>query len=294
MKYLYYPGCSQKSSAIPYDKSLLAICSRLGIELVELDNWNCCGATIAISINKLLSSFLAARNLALAKPSNLPLVTPCPSCYISLKRIIQIIKENDLLSGKINELLATENLTINTDIDIYNTLEFLVNVVGLDNIREKVINHLTGIKIAPYYGCQIVSPYVSGDNNSDPQNLEKLINALGAQPVEFHFRTQCCGGSLMFTRKEQANKLSRMILQSIQNKEADFIVTPCGLCQLNLTMVQEMSRSYLAKRTSIPVLNIAQLIGLAFDLHPKKIFVNKKQILSKREMESEAIQKQKF
>ena len=156
MRYIYYPGCSQKSSAISYERSFLAACNVLGIELTELEDWNCCGTTIAISVNKTVSSFLAARNLGLANQYKLPVVTPCPSCYVSLKRMLKECKENETQFNQVNELLAEEHLAFSTDAEVYHALEFLVSVIGLDTIANKVCNPLKGFRIAPYYGCQLV------------------------------------------------------------------------------------------------------------------------------------------
>ena len=282
MRYLYYPGCSQKSSAISYERSFLAVCDELGIELIELEDWNCCGTTIAISVNKMLSLFLGARNLGLANQYELPVVTPCPSCYISLRRILKECKENKIYFQQLNELLAKEHLAFSTDIEVFHSLEFLVRVVGLDTIWSKVRNPLRGYKIAPYYGCQLVCPYVNGSKSNDPQDLEKLIEVLGAQPVEFPFRTHCCGGSLMFTLKEQAEKLSCMILRSIQRTDADLIVTPCGLCQINLEIAQKRIWKETPGQRSLPIFNIGQLMGLALNLDPRRIYTDKKKILAKR------------
>jgi heterodisulfide reductase subunit B len=282
MRYLYYPGCSQKSSAISYERSFLAVCEKLGIELTELEDWNCCGTTIAISVNKMLSAFLGARNLGLANQSKLPLVTPCPSCYVSLKRILKESKADNILFDRINELLAEEQLTFSTDAEVFHSLEFLVSVIGLDTIANKVSNPLKGFKIAPYYGCQLVSPYANGGEARDPQDLEKLIEVLGAHPVSFPFRTLCCGGSLMFTLKEQAENLSCMILRSIQRTDANLIVTPCGLCQLNLEIARKKLWGKTSDHRSLHIINIGQLVGLALDLGPQKTYMNEKKILAMR------------
>lgn len=273
MRFIYYPGCSQKSSAISYEKSFLAVCHVLGIELTELEDWNCCGTTIAISVNKTVSSFLAARNLGLAHQYKLPVVTPCPSCYVSMRRTLKECKENKAQFNQISELLAEEQLAFSTDAEVYHALEFLVSVIGLDTIANKVCNPLKGFRIAPYYGCQLVSPYANGSISHDPRQLEQLIEVLGAHPVNFPFRTLCCGGSLMFTLKEQAKKLSSMILGSIQKTDANLIVTPCGLCQLNLEM---------ALKRSLPIINIGQMLGLALGLDPRSLYMNKLRIPEKQ------------
>jgi heterodisulfide reductase subunit B2 len=267
MKILYYPGCSQKASSISYEKSFLAIAKKLGVEIVELDDWNCCGTTVTISVNEILSLTLSARNLALAEKHNLPVVAPCPSCYISLNKVNKVFKENPKLAAKVNEALSEGGLHYNGKAEVYNILDFLANKIGPDAIKECVVNPLNDIKVAPYYGCQLVTPYSSGDNNDNPQNLERIITALGGKPVDFTHRTVCCGGSLAFTKKEQSEVMGTSILKSIVQAGADVITTPCGLCQINLDGAKGVSGKYIGRKVSLPVLNITQLIGVAFGLN---------------------------
>lgn len=281
MKCIYYPGCSQKASSISYEKSFLAIAKTLGIEIIELEDWNCCGTTVAISLNKILSLTLSARNLALAEPLNLPVVAPCPSCYISLSKVNKLFKENDSVTQKVNEALKEGNLNYKGKVKVYNILDFLINEVGIEKIRQKVTHPLTGIKIAPYYGCQIVNPYATGDNNDNPQNLEKIIEALGAVPVDYPTKTVCCGGSLMFTKKQHAEKMSTDILKTIADAKADLITTPCGLCQVNLDFAKGVSNKYIGEKISLPVLTITQLIGVAFGISQSELMINVKKITEK-------------
>lgn len=272
-KCLYYPGCSQKGTSLSYEKSFLALCPLLDIDITELDDWNCCGTTAAISLNKLLSTSLTARNLALAESLNLPVVTPCPGCYLSFKRVNNIFQENRPYAQKINDVLSEEDLNYCGKVKVYHLLEFLIEEIGLEKIKEKVRVSLQGLKIAPYYGCQISRPYASGDDPYYPQNMDKLIEALGAKVVDFSCRTQCCGGALMITQEKIAVEMSRKILDSINKTNADLIVTPCGLCQFNLQSAQQ-------KNQRTPVLNLTQLLGTAFDLNKKDILFDKKPFIS--------------
>jgi heterodisulfide reductase subunit B len=212
----------------------------------------------------------------------LPLVTPCPSCQIALKRVRKACSENEILYRQIQRLLEEEGLRLPEKLEVYHSLDFLVRVVGPDTIARRIRNPLTGFKIAPYYGCQLAGPLANGNNGKDLQDLERLIEIIGAEPLEFPFRTQCCGGSLMFTFDRQAKKLSRIILDSTRRAGADLIATPCGLCQLNLEIAQKTSLIWNAKINSLPVINISQLLGLAFDLDDEEIFLNKKKILAKQ------------
>ena len=274
IKCLYYPGCSQKGTSISYEKSFLALCPLLGIETTELADWNCCGTTAAISLNKLLSTVLTARNLALAESMNLPLVTPCPGCYLSFKRVNNIFQDDISYARKVNGVLSEEDLNYLGKVKVYHLLEFVIKEIGLERIKEKVRVPLQGLKIAPYYGCQISRPYASGDDLYNPQNMDRLIEALGAEAVDFPSRTQCCGGALMITQKKAALAMSRKILDNIKKTDADLIVTPCGLCQFNLQTAQQRGKK-------IPVLNITQLLGIAFDLNKKDIQFDKNPLIAK-------------
>jgi heterodisulfide reductase subunit B len=282
MKCLYYPGCSQKASSIAYEKSFLAIAKKLGVEVVELEDWNCCGTTVTISVNEVLSLTLSARNLALAEKHNLPVVAPCPSCYISLKKVNKVFKENPAMAAKVNEALAEGGLHYNGKAEIYNVLDFLVHKVGTDAIRECTVRSMAGYKIAPYYGCQLVTPYSTGDDNDNPQNMEKIITAIGGEAVDFTHRTTCCGGSLMITRKPQAELMSNAILKSIARAGADMITTPCGLCQINLETAEGASSKYNGRKIDLPVLTITQLIGVALGLENSKIMFNDNKIKKAR------------
>jgi len=289
MKYIYYPGCSQKASSVSYEKSFLAISKILGVEIIELDDWNCCGTTVSVSLNEILSLTLSARNLAIAEPHKLPVIAPCPSCYITLNKVNKHFKDNTRFVGKINESLEKGALHYNGKSEVLNILDFLVNKVGIDNIKDKVKNPLSGLKIAPYYGCQLVNPYATGDNNSNPQNLEKIITALGATAVDFPHKTTCCGGSLMFTKRSQAEEMCSNILQSIDKANADLIVTPCGLCQINLDTAKKVSKHYIDQKVSLAVVNVTQLIGIAFGLKNQELGVPKNIIKTKQTVTSDII-----
>ena len=272
-KYLYYPGCSQKASSRPYEKAFLAVCSKLGVELEEIDDWNCCGATMAVSCNKLLSLCLPARNLARAEALDLPVVTPCPSCWLSFKRVNKVFQDDRPLAEQVQGALSEANATYQGTAVVRHALDFFLNEVGLEAIRQKVSAPLKGVKIAPYYGCQIVRPYGEGADAQNPQGLERIIHALGGESVDFPHRTSCCGSSLMATSKAIADGLCLRILDSIVKAGADVTVTPCGLCQVNLELAQRSSRSVLKRPMSMGVLNLAQLVGLALGLTPSDLGV---------------------
>ncbi|UCF77796.1 MAG: CoB--CoM heterodisulfide reductase iron-sulfur subunit B family protein [Candidatus Eiseniibacteriota bacterium] len=275
MKCLYYPGCSQKGTSRSYEESLFAISSKLGVSLHELEDWNCCGTTSVVAVNKVLSLALAARNLALAEPEGLPLVTPCPSCWLSLTRANRVIKEGGPLAEKVRVALAAGGLSYNGGTVIRHLMEFMVNEIGLERIGQCVSTHLTGLRVAPYYGCQVVRPYAGEDDPYDPQNLEKLIDATGALPVSFELKTACCGGAMMATRKDIGRQMSDKILQGARTVEADLVVTPCPLCQLNLELAEYKNGRWPWEEAELPVLNLTQFLGLAMDVSPEKLALSR-------------------
>ncbi len=265
MRYLYFPGCSLKGTSRSYEEALLAVFSKLGVELEELDDWNCCGATAIIAVSDTLSLALAARNLALAELTGLTMITPCPSCWLSLTKANRACKKEGLRAADVSEALASGNITYNGTTKVRHILEFLVNEVGAQEINKAVTAPLTGLRVAPYYGCQIVRPYAEGDESSDPQNLEQLIRAVGAEVAPFELKAACCSGALMATRPAIGKKMSAQILRSIGLAEADVVVTACPLCQLNLELAQDGSNASSA-HSPLPILTIPQLMGVAMQI----------------------------
>jgi len=270
MKYLYYPGCSSKGTSRAYEEALLSVCRKLGVELEEIEDWNCCGATSVVAVNKVLAFTLSARNLALAEPKGKEMMTPCPSCWLMLTKVNMAFHEGVALADKVRQALAAGGLNYGGTVNVHHLLDFLVNVVGLDKVKKAATDSLKGHRIAPYYGCQIVRPYAESDDTYNPQNMEKLIEALGAKVAQFEGKTACCGGALMATRKDDGVEMSRNILKSIKRASPTIVVTPCPLCQLNLELA-EFDEKQPWKETELPVLNLAQLVGLGLGLTPKEL-----------------------
>jgi heterodisulfide reductase subunit B2 len=273
--YLYYPGCSQRATSRGYEESLLAVASLLGIELHEIPDWNCCGASLVVSVNKVLSLALPARNLALAEPLGQTVLTPCPSCNLCLNKANHVLEEGGPLADKVSSALEAGGLSYRGTVRVRHLLDVLINDVGTEEIKSKVTSPLAGLRIAPYYGCQIVRPLCEGDSADAPQNLERLIGAVGAETASFPLSTACCGGALAATRTDVGQKMCCDILRSIRAAEAQLVVTPCSLCQVTLDMVQTRSKKLLGERMRIPILTPAQLIGLALGLSPKQLGLNR-------------------
>ena len=210
MKYSYFPGCSSHSTGRAYEESVRAVAEPLGLELQELEDWNCCGATAYMSVNEILSFSLTARNLALAEKADQPLVTACSACYTNLMKTNVYLEKFPDLKTKVDEALAEASMSYRGHVPTRHLLEVVVNDVGLDAVKAAVKKPLEGLKVAPYYGCQIVRPYTYEADPYNPTSLEKVIEATGATATRFALKTQCCGGSLMATMNPVALRLCRL------------------------------------------------------------------------------------
>jgi heterodisulfide reductase subunit B2 len=273
MKAFYYPGCSQKATARCYEEALLQVAPKLGIELTEIDDWNCCGASLVPAVNKVLALSLAARNLALAERQGAELViTPCPSCNLNLNKAHQVLTENGPHAAEVREALAAGGVAYNGGVKTLHLIEVLVQGAGLESIRAAITKPLAGVKVAPYYGCQLVRPYAPSDDPGNPQNMERVITAVGAEVAAFPLKTACCGGALVATRPEVGDKLCGDVLASIRAAGATAIVTPCSLCQVTLEMAQRKHRKEAAV---LPTLNLGQLVGLALGVDPDALGTNR-------------------
>jgi heterodisulfide reductase subunit B len=266
MKYIYYPGCSLEGTAREYNISTQATMSALGAELVELEDWTCCGASAAEARSYLLSMVLAARNLALGEKqdSEADFLVPCSSCYLNLRRVEDHIHRDDTLLRKINEALAEEGLHFDGKRKVRHLLDVLVTDFGAQAVRPLVKHELSGLRVAPYYGCQALRPYATFDDPQQPRSMEPLIEALGAEIHSWNAGPKCCGAALMTTKKEVALELTGGILKEAQG--ADCIVTVCPMCQMNLEAYQDAVSGAKGEDLRISVLYLPQLMGVAFGL----------------------------
>ena len=267
--YSYYPGCSSEATAIGLDLSTQAVAKFLDIDLIELEDWTCCGSTPYASLDKAESILVAARNLALAERTGLDLVTPCSACVVSLHGANLRLEENPKLMEQVNEALAIVNLEYHGNVRVRHLTEVLVNDVTPEVIATNVQRRLNGLKVAPYYGCQLVRPNYGFDDPESPQSLDNLITSLGAEAIHFPMKNRCCGGSLIISEESLALKLIRKLLDCAVENGAQCIATPCPLCQLNLDAYQSRVNSRFKTNFNLPVLFITQLIGLALGIDTK-------------------------
>jgi heterodisulfide reductase subunit B len=267
--YAYYPGCTLHSTAKEYDVSARAVCRQLGIELQELDGWTCCGASSAHTTNETLAITLPARDLRSAEAKGLPLAVACAMCFNRLKYTAHALADKEKLDS-INKLIGD---------GLRNTTE-IVHLLQILYDRRKSIavsKPLKGLKVASYYGCLLVRPQeiTHFDDPENPQMMDKLMTTLGAQPLEWDFKTACCGASLPLSRRDIVVKLSYRILIQAKQLGADCVAVACPMCQMNLDAYQnEMVKQY-GKKVEMPILYFTQLAGLAMGLSPKELDLDK-------------------
>jgi len=272
MEYLYYPGCSLEAAARPYDESLKAVFHALGVQLKELDDWNCCGATIYMSVDEPTSLAISARNLALAEGDHgRDLVAPCSACYTVLLKTNRFLRESPELKSKVDQILGQVGLRYDLSVNVRHPLDILVNDVGLDAIARAAKRNLGGIVFAPYYGCQIVRPERGFDEAEYPTKMDRLFETLGAKAAYFPMKTRCCGGMLMTTFAEVALQLVKELLECAVENGAQCVVTTCPMCQINVEAYQKRVNKRFGTTFDVPVLFFTQLLGLALGCSDKDL-----------------------
>lgn len=268
MKLGFYPGCSLTGSSREYNESLLAIAKAAGIELVEITDWNCCGATAAHNLNHELSVSLPARNLALAELDGMEeLVVPCAACYNRLVMTQHELNEKAELKALISEKLQ---MPLKNEIKIINVIQFLEKHI-LPHLDELVKIPLTH-DVACYYGCLLVRPQkvMKAERFEDPMSMDVIMQRLGANAIDWPFKTECCGAGFSVSKTEIVGELSGKIVRSAVDRGAKAIIVACPMCHSNLDMRRPAIESYLKRKVDIPVIYITQAIALAMGLTPKQ------------------------
>lgn len=269
MKVGYFPGCSLLGTAREYDESLRMTSSALKVELEEIRDWNCCGATAAHNLNHLLSLALPARILALAETQSVTeLLVPCAACYHRLVVTMHEIKQNPDLHRRITE---TIEMPLTGNIKILNILDFLEKHF-LDRISNLSFKPFAR-KVACYYGCLLVRPpeVVEFKRHEDPLVMENILRSIGAEPVKWAYKVECCGAGLSIPRTDIVAQLAGKIVDDAERCGAEAIIVACPMCQSNLDMRRNHINKYLKRKSQIPVLYITQVIGLALDLDKKSL-----------------------
>lgn len=286
MRYAYFPGCSLHSTAKEYDLSSKEVASALGIELAEIPDWICCGATPAHITLHLLSLALPVKNLLQArKVGSKEVATCCAACFNRLKTANKFMQEPSERRDKVQEIVGED---YKGEINIRHFLDILINDFGLENLKSKVRNKLEGLKVACYYGCLLTRPKEVGglDDLEEPHLMDDLMSSIGAIPVKWPYKTECCGASFSLTKTDIVLKLSCDILQMACDEGAQALVVACPLCQSNLDLRQSMINKKFKKNFNMPVLYFTQLVGLALGLETERLglhknIVNPSQLLNK-------------
>lgn len=259
MRYSYYPGCSLDATGLAYDKSVRATFAALGAELVEIDDWNCCGATAYMSVKETVACVISARNLALAEKAGLDIVAPCSACFTVLNKTRTFVREMPEFRRKVDACLQEVGLSCRFDLPVRHPLDVLFNDFGARRLATLRQRDLNGLRVACYYGCQIVRPQRAVlEDAENPLALDDLLAALGAVPVPYPPKVRCCGGMLVATSENLARELCDELYDWAHEARADCIVTVCPLCEANLELLQRNG-----SRAPLPILYFTQLIGLA-------------------------------
>ena len=252
-KYCYYPGCSLEATAKEYNQSVQASARLLDVELVELEDWNCCGASSGHCTDPELSLALPARNLALAEKEGHDLAVSCAACFLRFKQTNHDLRADDTLRQRIEQVI---DVPYRAETEVRHVLDIFSREVGLDEIKRRVKKPLKGLKLAAYYGCYLVRPpeVTQLDDPNNPMIMDNLLTAIGAEPLDWTHKVECCGGNLLLARTDIVVKLCNDICQAALDAGASAIVTACPLCQANLELRQTIG---------VPTFYFSELLALA-------------------------------
>ena len=263
MRYSFFPGCTQESTEKGFGDSTTAVCRELGIELEEIPDWNCCGASSGHFLNDDLCYALPARSLAIAEREGLDTAVVCAACYLRLRTTQQEVRNSPEFGKKVEDLIG---MPYEAKYDVRHLLDILINELGIEEIEKRVKHPLTGLKVAAYYGCYLVRPpkVVGFDDPENPTTMDRLLQALGAEVVDWAGKVDCCGGSLTLTRTEIVENLVQGLADSATQAGAEAIVVACPMCFSNLDSRQTAEQK-------LPILYFTELMGLAFGVAKNEV-----------------------
>lgn len=286
MRYAYYPGCSLVGSAKEYNISSKAMLEALGIDSPDVEDWNCCGATAGHAIDHNLSLALPARNLAIAEERRADtIIAPCSECFHNLATVNNKLRDDEVERKKVNRMIADAGLEFRGTTRVRHILDIVANEIGYEHLKENRVRDLSKLRIAPYYGCLVVRPpdVANFDRLENPQAMDNIAKALGAEVVDFaDYKTACCGGALILPKEDVALKLIKNLLLGAKRAGANCIIVPCPMCHMNLDAKQELVEETFGVSIDIPVLYFPQLVGLALGLDPARLGLEKNIVSPKR------------
>jgi heterodisulfide reductase subunit B len=292
MKLSYFPGCTLKNHAKNFEDSAICALDKLGVEVQELHRWNCCGTVFSFATDDLIHHLAPIRNLIRVKEQDSDRVmTLCAMCYNTLKRANERMKNDPESLERINDFMYREDVEYEGDVSVFHLLEFLKEEVTFENLTSKVVKPIKNLKISSYYGCLLVRPKEIGfDDEENPVILDNLMLALGADPVDFPYKTECCAAYQTVDKPEVVADRTYQILTSAQEQGAEVVVVSCPLCAFNLDTRQKETAQKYPEFKNIPILYFTQILAIALgcpeeslrlDLHyidPKPILKGKKLI----------------
>ena len=277
----YYPGCALHGSSNDYEMSVRACLDKLGVELRELDDWTCCGATAAHSINEKLATALPARNLAIAERDGLDrMLAPCPMCSMELIKAGQAIGNDACVRKEMSEIVE---LDVTGRTQVLNLIQ-VFQQVGVERIKEAVVRPLTEIKAACYYGCLLVRPpeALRFDDCEQPTSMETIVEALGGTAVDWNYKTECCGAGMTMCNEDTVLELSHRILSNAAGHGANCVVVACPMCHVNLDMKQaDIDRRYGVRHETM-VYYLSDLVGLALGMNEEALGIDRHYVVTKR------------
>ena len=278
MKVAYWPGCVSRGFTPELHGSMALVAEQLGIELVELDRANCCGAGVIAEHNQELVDTLNARTFALAQQTGVSMMNICSTCQGAQSECQQRLDADSAYRAHINEALAAEGLEYKAGITNKNFLWVLVEDFGLDELRKLVQRPLEGLRVGPFYGCYVLRPKQRLGYDEHPERdlyLEQVIEALGGEAVEYDGARKCCGFPIVTMNRETSLRQAGTHVGDALDAGADCLVTPCPLCHLNLDMQQPEAAKITGRELGLAVLHLPQLVGLALGLEPKQLGMRK-------------------
>lgn len=266
MKLAYYPGCTMKNHARNFEDSLLYSMNHLGVEIEEIERWNCCGTVASLATDDLMRQLAPVRNLIRAKEADATrLMTACAMCYNTLKRANDRVRANPDELKRMNAFMYDEPTDYEGDVDVSHLLDLLRLQDGLATLKAKTVKPLKGLKVASYYGCLLVRPRsVAFDEPETPHLLDDLVAALGGKPVDYSHKTECCGAYQTVDKPEIIADRTRLIVGDAVDQGADLMVVSCPLCAFNLDHRQELTQQRHPEFTGVPVMYFTQLMAIAF------------------------------
>jgi heterodisulfide reductase subunit B2 len=271
MDIAYYPGCSLHGIALEYGRSAALVCRRLGIRLIKVEDWNCCGATAAHSLDRGLTLGLSARNLSIVNRMKLDrVVTPCAGCFSRLRGCSHEIEKSKATRKELEERIGAPLTNLP---EVTHLLQLMVESVGLKNLADAVTRPLKGMRLAAYYGCLLTRPKAVArfDDPEQPTSMDRLLRAMGADTVQWSHKAECCGGGFAASETGIVIDLGGQVLEAARQAGADAIVVACPMCQVNLDARQQAIEEDRGTRYNLPVVYFTQLMGVACGLSTRQM-----------------------